>query len=130
MTSSEIIKRSFWDLKEKMIELYRSVLNCSGEIQYALYVWEDGEIQYLEGVQGDNSRLYANNSETRKLVYVDTIEYPFFDVWDNVPDGKPEDPEEAEHVKHETIDWLVEQYMEAVCDKLDIIIQEYKQDDD
>lgn len=130
MTSSEIILKNFGKLKEKMVDLYRSVLNCSGEIQYSLYVWEDGEIQYLEGVQGDSARLYARDSEPRKLVYVDTIQFPFFDVWDNVLDGKPDDPSEAEQVKQETIDWMVYQYEETVSDRLDVIIQEYKQDDD
>lgn len=130
MTSSEIILKNSEKLKEKMVELYRSVLNCSGEIQYKLYVWEDGVIQYLEGAQGDNSRLYAKSWEARKLVYVDTIEYPFFNVWDNVPDGMPDDPAEAEQVKQETIDWLVDGYEETVSDRLDAIIREYEQDDD
>lgn len=130
MTSSEIIMKNSEKLKEKMVDLYRSVLNCSGEIQYTLYIWEDGEIQYLEGVQGDSSRLYARDSELRKLVYVDTIQFPFFDVWDNVPGGKPDDPAEAEQEKQETIDWLVDGYEETVSDRLDVIIMEYKQDDD
>lgn len=130
MTSSEIILKNFGKLQEKMVDLYRSVLNCSGDIQYTLYVWEDGEIRYLEGVQGDNSRLYANDSETHKLVYVDTIQHPFFNVWDNVPGGKPDDPAEAERERQETIDWLVDGYEETVSDRLDVIIQEYKYDDD
>lgn len=129
MTSSEIIIKNSEKLKEKMVELYRSVLNCSGVIQYKLYVWENGYIQYLEDIQGGNTRLHPND-ETEKLVYVDTIEYPFFDVWDNVPGGKPDDPAEAEQEKQETIDWLVDGYEETVSDRLDVIIQEYKYDDD
>ena len=45
MTSSEIILKNFGKLKEKMVDLYRSVLNCSGEIQYTLYVFTILNIQ-------------------------------------------------------------------------------------
>lgn len=127
MKASEIIRKYYDKIANAMAERYRDVVESDGNIQYGIYIWEDGEIQILEDVQGGNSWLKARDGEPRKLVHVDTIsECPGFDVWD-YSEVKPDDDEKAEQMKDEIIDWLVESYEEGVYDRLDWIIKEIEQ---
>ena len=128
MKHSEIIHKYYNEIAAAMVEKYRDVVECDGRIQYQIYIWEDGELEYLQDVQGGNSWLKARDAEPRQLVLVDTIDVgPGFDVWDYSESGKPDDDDEAEQMRDEIIDWLVESYEEGVYDRLDGIIKEFEQ---
>lgn len=124
MKKSEIIRENLKDISEAMIERYRIVLKCHGQVQYKIYIWEDGEIECLEGPQGDNTRLAPRQNETRNLYYVTTVDHPFFDPWDLADHSAPDDDAEREAEEAEIIDWCVDSYEEALPDKLDAIIAE------
>lgn len=127
MKSSEAIVKYYDKIRETMIECYRSVIECGGRIQYKVYVWEDGEIVTLEGVQGDNSWLQPRDMEPRKLFAVDTVSVsPGFDIWDYAEDGMPDDEIERETMQEQIIDWLVESYESQIDETLDAIIEDCK----
>lgn len=128
MKSSEVIRKHYDKIAAAMVEKYRDVIECDGRIQYQIYIWDDGELEFLQDVQGGNSWLKARDGEPRKLYHVDTIsECPGFDVWDYSESGKPDDDVDAEQMRDEIIDWLVESYEEGVYDRLDGIIKEIEQ---
>ena len=129
MKKSEAITKYSGDIAEIMVNRYRTVLECDGRIQYKIYVWEDGEIECMEGPQGDNSWLQAKNNEPRELFYVCTIDSPCFDPWDYSDHGAPEDDDEREAERSEIIDWLVNDYKDNVSDKLDEIIEEAEREE-
>ena len=124
MKKSEIIRENLKAISEAMIERYKIVLKCHGQVQYKIYIWEDGEIECLEGPQGDNSRLAPRQNEPRKLFYVTTVDHPFFDPWDMADHSAPDDDAEREAEEADIIDWCVDSYEEALPDKLDTIIAE------
>ena len=129
MKRSEIITKYEKDIKTEMVKCYRFVLDSFGRIQYKIYVWEDGEIECLEGVQGDNSYLKAKDSEPRELYYICTIDSPCFDPWDYSDHSAPEDETEREKEKQEIIDYIVDEYETNVSDVLDTIITEAEQEE-
>ena len=130
MKRSEAILKYQEKIEETMIDRYFSVLDCNGKIQYKVYVWEDGEIEYLEGVQGDNSWLQAKDNEPRKLFYVCTVDSPCFDPWDYADHAAPDGEEEREADRQEIIDCLMDSYKENLSDKMDAIITEAQQDEE
>jgi hypothetical protein len=123
MKNSEAIRKYYDTIRDALLDCYRTVLECNGRIQYKVYVWEDGEIERLEAPQGDTGWLQAREYEPRKLFYVDLIDAPFFDPWDYSDVGKPDDDAEAEALRQEIIDYLVESFEADVDDRLDHIIQ-------
>ena len=130
MKRSEAILKYQDKIKEVMIDRYFSVIDCNGKIQYKVYVWEDGEIEYLEGPQGDNSFLQAKDREPRKLFYVCTVDSPCFDPWDYSDHSAPDDENEREAERSEIIDYLMDSYKENLSDKMDTIITEAQQDEE
>lgn len=125
MKRSEAIVKYYDAIRAEMIDLYRTVIECDGRIQYKLYVWEDGEIERLEGPQGDNAWLRPRDMEPRELYYVDTIEVsPSFSVWDSYDEVPPEDEAERENLVNEIVDWLCDSYKETIDEHLDAIIEE------
>lgn len=124
MNRSEIISENYKAITEAMVSRYRTVLESNGRIQYKIYIWDDGEIECLEQVQGDNSYLQPREMEPRALHYVTTIEQPNFDPWDSADHSAPEDEQERETEEREIIDWLVQEYETNVGDELDNIISE------
>lgn len=129
MNRSEIISKYSHKITDSAPVLYRSVLESYGMIQYQLYVWEDGEIDYLEQVQGDNAYLIPKDSEPRTLAYVCTISSPCFDPWDYTDHSAPETEEEREKEQEEIIDCLVDSYRENLSDMIDCIIREAEQEE-
>ena len=76
MKKSEVL-RMYWDeIAAAIVETYTDTLetlirnNC--ETQYQIYIWDDGEIEYLFGPAGDNSFLQPKENEERKLYYIGT----------------------------------------------------------
>lgn len=129
MKKSEAILKYQGEIEETMISRYRTVLDSYGRVQYKVYVWEDGEIECLEGPQGDNCWLQAKDHEPRELFYVCTVESPYFDPWDYSDHSAPDDEEERETECQEIIDYLVDNYKENISDKMDAIIAEAQQDE-
>jgi len=126
MKKTEAIEKFRKEIRDEMVDRYRKVLECNGQIQYQIYVWEDGEIEVLPGPQGDNSYLKAKDLEPRQLFYICTIKEPFFDPWDQADHAAPDDEDERDAEEAEIIDWLVDEYAENVSDLLDQIIREAK----
>ena len=127
MKRSEAIEKYYDKIKADMVELYRSVIECDGRIQYTIYVWEDGELEHLEQPQGGNSWLQPRDCEPRELFCVTTIDVgPGFDIWDCSERGAPDDEDERETMRNEIIDWLVDEYEANVEELLDSIIEETK----
>jgi hypothetical protein len=124
MKKSEIIEKYAQEIIEAMVERYRKVLECDGRIQYKLYIWDNGEIEYLEGAQGDSSWLQPNEGEKRTLYYICTISQPGFDWAEALDHPVPEDEEEREEERAAVIDWEADQYEQAAPDTLDEIIAE------
>lgn len=124
MRDFEIVEKYRKVIAAEMVEKYRTVLDCAGKIQYRIYVWEDGEIESLEQVQGDCGYLKANDNEPRQLVYVTTISAPCFDPWDFSDHGAPDDPEEQEAEEREIIDYLVGEYEQTTSDVIDSAIEQ------
>ena len=127
MKRSEAIEKYYDKIKADMVELYRSVIECDGRIQYGIYIWEDGELEHLEEVQGGTGWLKPRDYEPRELYYVTTIYVdPSFDIWDCSESGAPDDEDEREAMREEIIDWLVDDYKANVSDTLDSIIEDVK----
>lgn len=125
MKRSEIITKYYDKIRESMIDHYREVVSADGRIQYSIYIWEDGELEYLYEVQGDNGWLQPRDMEPRELFFVCTIsESPSFDIWDYSDVGMPEDEVEQEAMREEIIDWLVDGYKDIVDDILGTIISD------
>lgn len=129
MKRSEIITKYSREIAEVMVERYRSVLECAGRIQYKVYVWEDGELECLEGVQGDNSYLRPRDMEPRELYYVCTIDAPCFDPWDYTDHSAQDDENKREKERGEIIDYLVGEYETNISDALDVVIEEAEQEE-
>lgn len=110
---SEIINANRENIIHTMIWQYRSVLEANGDIEVDLYIWEDGEIEALEHTHSDHMWLKPRDSEPRELYFVVNISHPFFDFGDYCSDLVPdydEDPEGYEHMREETINWLVDDF--------------------
>lgn len=130
MKRSEIISAHREAIAAYMVEHYRIVLECGGKVQYKLYIWEDGELEGLEGPQGDNSWLKARDMEPRELFYVCTIDAPYFTPWDLVDHAAPEDEAEREAEEKEIIDWCMSEYKDNLTDVLYTIIAEAEQEEE
>lgn len=124
MKRSEVIETYREEIAAAMCNAYRSVIECHGDIQYSIYVWEDGEIEEQETVQGDNSYLVPNRYEERELFHVTTIAMPYIDIWDLAGDCPPDDEEEREEAEEAIIDWLCDEYGNDVDENIDRIIED------
>lgn len=114
MKKSEVLLKYADEIKAVMTERYRTVLECDGKIQYKIYIWSDGAIEVLEGVQGDNFGLYRKSCEPRELYFVTTVSAAGFNPWDYVDSRDiPEDDAEREWMRKEIIEWAVGEYAEA-----------------
>ena len=130
MKDSVIIRKHRKAIAAAMVDRYRTVLESAGRIQYRIYIWEDGEIECLEGPQGDNGYLKAKDYEPRELVYVRTISSPFFDPWDYTDESAPDDEDEREATEQEIIDWLVDEFRNSTDDILDSVIEEVEREEE
>lgn len=129
MKASEIISANRAALAETLTEKYRSVISCDGRIQYKIYIWEDGEIECQEGVQGDNSYLVPNRGESRKLYYVTKVSVPCANIWDLAGESAPDDESEKAAKESDIIDWLMDEYRSNVDDVIDSAIEDAERDE-
>lgn len=130
MKKSEVLKAYRDSIAESMVEHYRAVLESEGRIEYKIYIWDDGELEVMEEVQGSNDYLVAKDWETRTLHYVATIDSPCFDPWDYTEEDKPDDDDERETMEQDIINYLVSEYRrEGVWDTLREIIREAERDE-
>ena len=126
-TEVNVLQNNRDKIEKELTLCYRSVLESDGRLQYRVYIWDDGEIKTLEQIQGDNSYLVANPLEGRKLYYVETVSSPCFDPWDYAVDSRPDDEDEAECVRSEIIDYLVDEYeADTACEIVDDAISNAK----
>lgn len=125
MKRSEVIKCNIKQLADHMCELYRTVLEYYGRIEYKVYIWSDGEVEVLEDVQGSSTYLKANDGETRDLYYVTTVSAPLFDPWDFTDHAAPDDETEREAERKEILDFMEYEYRnERVSDILSDVIEQ------
>lgn len=129
MKKSELIRENWDKLSEQMIWCYEQVIRSYGRIEYQIYLWEDGEIELLQGPQGDNSWLKPRDAEPRELYYICTVDAPFFDPWDLSDHGAPDDEEEKEREYEEIIAWCMDEYKLNVDEKLSDIIEEVEREE-
>lgn len=122
--ADQVMLMHYNELLREMTERYRSVLESDGQCQYKIYIWSDGEIECLEGQNGDSTRLAPRSCERRSLYYVTTIAAPCVDVFDLAFMDRPDDPAELEADKAEAIDCLVNAYDEEAEARLDAAIAE------
>ncbi len=131
MKKSEIISANIDKLAAAMVERYRNVLESNGRMQYTIYIWEDGELECLQAVQGDHSWLQPRDAEPRALYYVTTVsEAPGFDLFVASGLSEPEDDAEREAAEAEIVDWLVDSYKENLPVTLDAIMEDAEREDD
>ena len=119
MKGSEIMELNSSRLLDEMVDAYRQVLESHGRMKIKIYIWEDGEIDRLVGVSGENAWLEPRSGEHRKLYHVTTIEEPNFDPWDCADHPAPEDKEQREAEEAEIIEWCVDTYKHNVGDIFD-----------
>ena len=124
MTKLEALKKYRPAIEQEAVNLYRTVLECDGMIQFSLYIWEDGEIESLQDVSGGNSFLRPRDSEPRQLFFVDTISNPTFSWADMIFDSVSEDEDEQEQQYKEAIDFAVDAFPDEFSDRLDSIIRQ------
>ena len=71
MLRSEAIEKYWAPIIEAMRTAYADTVG--GNTQEKIYIWEDGEIETLYGVYGDNSFLRPKQWEDRELFYITTV---------------------------------------------------------
>lgn len=124
MKKSEVLTQYYDTIIDAMIHYHDTVLESYGNVQYKLYIWDDGEIEAMEQPQGDHSYLAPRECETRKLFYITTVsEGPGFDPWDAAAaESRPDDDAEREAAEAEILQFLKEDYRNGVDLVLDSII--------
>jgi len=128
MKRSEALKKYAAVITEKLPALYRETMESFGRVQYAVYVWEDGELQILEQVHGDNSYLIPKDGEPRELFYICTISG--YNVWDTFSDSVPDSEAEKADMEAGLIDDQVQNYKENLSDLLYSIQQEAEEEEE
>lgn len=131
MKKSEVISANIEKIAAAMVERYKYVLESNGRMQYKIYIWEDGDLECMQTVQGDHSWLQPRDAEPRALYYVTTVsETPGFNLFDAGGFVEPEDDVEREAAEAEVIDWLVDSYKENLPVTMDAILEDAEREDD
>lgn len=106
MKKSEIIKKYEAAIIEAMVKAYEDVVRYNGTFENDIYITEDGEIETIETLRGDNFWLTDNG-----LFFVTTVKVGVgFDIWDTTESEIPEDEDEAAEMEEELIENLVDEY--------------------
>lgn len=124
MTKLEVLKKHRTAIEQEAVKLYRTVLESDGDLQFSLYIWEDGEIESLQDVSGGNDTLRPRDSEPRQLFFVTKVSAPAFSWVDMLVDPVSEDEVEQEQQNSEAIDFAVDAFKDEFSDRLDSIIKE------
>lgn len=131
MKASEIIAKYRKEIAESMTDAYHSVISHAGRFQYKIYIWSDGEIERLAGVQGNYIYLIPKSTESRSLYYITTVSEPYINIWDLAGESVPDDKSEKEAKEKEIIDCLVNDYRNnSVDDIIDNAIDYAKADEE
>lgn len=105
MKKSEIIKKYETAIINAMVKAYEDVVRYNGIFENDIYITEDGEIETVETLRGDNFWL------TEGLFFVTTVKVGVgFDIWDTTESEMPEDEDEAAEMEEELIENLVNEY--------------------
>lgn len=105
MTRYEIIKKYETAIIEAMVKAYEDVVSYNGIFENDIYITENGEIETVETLRGDNFWL------TEGLFFVTTVKVGVgFDIWDTTESEMPEDEDEAAEMEEELIENLVDEY--------------------
>lgn len=126
MTTVEVIRKYREEIEEALVNAYRMVLDNNGESQIMLYIWDDGEIEYMEDVQGGNSYYVPGSSASQDLHWIWTIDEPFFDPWDYADHPRPRSKAKQESERAEIINECVSNFASDVYDFMRMIIKEHK----
>ena len=120
MTRRELIEKYYDELREEIIDCYRCVLKCwRTGINYQVYIWEDGEFEFLEQVNPGTGWLHPNQCESRELYYICTVSESGFNPWDGWCEEYPNDETEEEKIEKELIDECVDWWVgEGKADEL------------
>lgn len=130
MKKSEFIQEHYSALIDAMVDAYEDVAGSYGRVQYKIYIWDDGQIERLQGCQGDSTRLVPRQCEPRELYYVCTVGGQYIDPWDFSDHSAPDDDDEREQEEQEILDWLVDDYKHNGAEAaLDEAIKEAEQEE-
>lgn len=106
MTRYEIIKKYETAIIKAMIKAYEDVVRYNGTFENDIYITEDGEIETVEALRGDDFWLTDNG-----LFFVTTVKVGTgFDIWNTTESEMPEDEDEEEEMEEELIENLVDEY--------------------
>lgn len=110
MKKTEAINKFRTEIEATMVESFRSVLESEGRIQYQIYIWEDGQIERLEGTYGDRSYLRPRDDEERQLFYICRVDWGYMggaeitDIDEMVEDYESDVEEILDYVYLEAVD--------------------------
>ena len=107
MLRSEAIEKYWASIIEAMRTAYADTVG--GNTQEKIYIWEDGEIETLYGVYGDNSFLRPKQWEDRELFYIATV--------------SASDP--ADFITENTAEMSEEEYTKAWDEAAEMLISTY-----
>ena len=107
MLTSEAIEKYWASIIEAMRTAYADTVG--GNTQEKIYIWEDGEIETLYGVYGDNSFLRPKQWEDRELFYIATV--------------SASDP--ADFITENTAEMSEEEYTKAWDEAAEMLISTY-----
>ena len=124
MGKLETIYKNQDRIYQEMLARYRDVLVNDCEIQYQVYIWDDGEIETIEGSYGDNSFLKPKSGETRELYYVCTVAAPGLNVADYVEPNDPDDEQSIIEAQEDAIEGLCDEYKDTAKSILIEVIKE------
>lgn len=124
MGKLETIYKNQDRIYQEMLARYRDVLVNDCKIQYQVYIWDDGEIETLEGPYGDNSILKPKQGEPRELYHVCTVDAPGLNVADYVEPNDPDDEQSIIEAQEDAIEELCDEYKDTAQSILTEVIKE------
>ena len=112
MKKSEVIEKYEHEIIEEMKDAYRCCLNTDGDCTEQIWIWEDGEIEVLFNVRPNTGVLVPRAGEDRQLFYVLTVDEisSNFSIWDTTCEPEPDDENEAEKMKQELMQDILDEY--------------------
>jgi len=112
MKRSEVIEKYEDKIIEEMRSAYDYCIGTEGRATEQIWIWDDGEIETICDVKPNTGWLKAKECEDRQLFYVLEVDgvNQGFSVWDTTCEPKPEDEEEAEAMKQELLQEMLDEY--------------------
>lgn len=129
MKKSELISLHRGEIREEMIAHYRRALECHGLVQFEIYIWDDGKLEFMAQPYGGGSFLTPRGAEARELYHVYTVKEPFYNPFDVLDKKEPENEEDWQKMEAEINDYVVGEYEKTVDDVIDLIIAEAEREE-